>query len=169
MPNVFSGALDEATFCPWWLLTDLVSAKRQQPVDFAVEAFTLEMGSQEVISFQEGEFDAKSILTYLTAKGCLPESSILPNNMPRKAVMLKDYKTLFTQQGGIVEYLAKPGDIVKKGGVLARVLNVDKLDTDKATTDILAPCDLVAILHFPSASVLSGTQLYKCFTECFEL
>jgi hypothetical protein len=68
-----------------------------------------------------------------------------------------------------VEYIAKPGDIVKKDEVLARVLNVDNLDSDRATTDILAPCDLVAILHFPSASVLSGTQLYKCFTEYFEL
>jgi predicted deacylase len=169
MPNVFSGALDEATFCPWWLLTDLVSSQRQKPVDFAVEAFTLEMGSQEVISFQEGEYDAKSILTYLTAKGCLPDSSSLPENMSRKAVMLNNYKTLFTQQGGIVEYIAKPGDFVKQGEVLARVLNVDNLDTDRATTDILAPCDLVAILHFPSASVLSGTQLYKCFTKYYEL
>ena len=127
------------------------------------------MGSQEVISFQDGEYDAKSILTYLTAKGCLPGSSTLPENMSRKTTTLNNYKTLFTQQGGIVEYIAKPGDIVKKGGVLARVLNVDNLDTDKATTDILAPCDLVAILHFPSASVLSGIQLYRCFAECFEL
>jgi uncharacterized protein len=43
------------------------------------------------------------------------------------------------------------------------------LEDDRATTNILAPCDLVAILHFPSASVLSGTQLYKCFTNFFEL
>ncbi|MEP1448117.1 MAG: succinylglutamate desuccinylase/aspartoacylase family protein [Paraglaciecola sp.] len=169
MPQVFSGALDEATFCPWWLLADIVSSKRQKPIDFAVEAFTLEMGSQEVISFTEGEYDAKSILTYLTAKGCLPKCDILPEKMSRKAVMLRNYKTLFTRQGGIVEYIVKPGDVVKKGEVLAKVLNVDNLDTDEATTEILAPCDLVAILHFPSASVLSGTQLYKCFTEYFEL
>ena len=58
---------------------------------------------------------------------------------------------------------------VKKGEVLARVLNVDNLESNSATSEILAPCDLVAILHFPSASVLSGTQLYKCFTEYFEL
>jgi hypothetical protein len=127
------------------------------------------MGSQEVISFQDGVYDVKSILTHLIAKGCLPGGSILPENISPNAVTLNNYKTLFTQQGGIVEYIAKPGDIVKKGGVLARVLNVDNLDTDKATTDILAPCNLVAILHFPSASVLSGTQLYKCFTEYFEL
>ena len=149
MLNVFSDALDEATFCPWWLLTDLISNKRKQPVDFAVESFTLEMGSQEVISFQDGKYDAKSILTYLTAKGCLPGGTILPENMSRNAVTLNNYKTLFTQQGGIVEYIAKPGDIVKRGGLLARLLNVDNLDTNKATTDIYLPVTwwLFSIFH----------------------
>lgn len=169
MPQVFSGALDEATFCPWWLLADRISAKLGKDVDFGVEAFTLEMGSQEVISFEEGEYDAKSILTYLCAKGCIADVVMQPENISRKAVELADYKTLFSQQGGIVEYIAKPGDVVKKGQVLARVLNVDDLDSVDATTDIIAPCDLVAILHFPSASILSGTQLYKCFTQYVEL
>jgi predicted deacylase len=169
IPNVFSGALDEATFCPWWTLSELLSARRQQPVDFAVEAFTLEMGSQEVINFSEGEYDAKSILTYLSAKGCLLQETIEPQAMRRIAVTLNNYKIYYTQQGGIVEYLAKPGEYIKKGELLARILNVDKLEDDRATTNILAPCDLVAILHFPSASVLSGTQLYKCFTNFFEL
>lgn len=127
------------------------------------------MGSQEVISFQDGVYDVKSILTHLIAKGCLPGGSFLPENISPNAVTLNNYKTLFTQQGGIVEYIAKPGDIVKKSGLLARVINVENLDINKATTDILAPCNLVAILHFPSASVLSGIQLYRCFTECFEL
>jgi predicted deacylase len=169
IPQVFSGALDEATFCPWWLLTDLVSAQRKQPIDFAVEAFTLEMGSQEVINFQEGEYDANSILTYLTAKGCLAEPVLLPEKMSRTAVTLDNYKILYSQQGGIVEYVAKPGEFVAKGDLLARVLNVDDLDQENATCEILAPCDLVAILHFPSASILSGTQLYKCFTQYTEL
>jgi hypothetical protein len=169
MPNVFSGALDEATFCPWWLLADLIFKQRQQRLNFAVEAFTLEMGSQEVINFAEGEVDANSILSFLSAKKCLRNIDLRPKDMSRIGVSLEHYRTLYTQQGGIVEYVAKPGDFVKKGALLAKVLNVDSLDSDKATTDILAPCDLVAILHFPSASVLSGTQLYKCFTEYFDL
>lgn len=169
IPQVFSGALDEATFCPWWLLTDLVNNQREQAIHFNVEAFTLEMGSQEVISFHDGKFDAKSILTFLTAKNVLTDSELKPEKMSRKAVMLKDYKILYSKQGGVVEYMVKPGELAAKGQVLARVLNVDNLESDDATSDILAPCDLVAILHFPSASVLSGTQLYKCFTEYFEL
>ncbi len=169
IPQVFSGALDEATFCPWWLLSDLVSAKRQQAINFEIEAFTLEMGSQEVVNFTEGKYDAKSILAFLTAKNCLPADTSTPETIVRKAVYLKDYKILYTQAGGIVEYKAQPGEVITKGQVLAKVLNVDNLDNDQATHDILAPCDLIPILHFPSASVLSGTQLYKCFTEYFEL
>ena len=69
----------------------------------------------------------------------------------------------------MVEYLAKPGELIKQGQPLAKLLNVDELDTPNATEMILAQCDLIPILHFPSASILSGTQLYKCFTHYFEL
>lgn len=169
IPNKFAGALDEATFCPWWTLQNRISEKRHAKIDFGVEAFTLEMGSQEVIDFAEGEYDAKSILSYLTAKGCLQDVDFTPEKIRRVAVTLDNYKILYSQQGGMVEYIAKPGDTVKRGEVIARVLNVDDLDTTEATQDILAPCDLIPILHFPSASMLSGTQLYKCFTNYFEL
>ena len=165
IPNVFAGALDEATFCPWWTLTDLLNERDKRQVDFGVEAFTLEMGSQEVIDFDEGEIDATSILSYLTAKGLLPESQLEPANMTRLGVNLSDYKTLFTQWGGMVQYCAKPGQHVKEGELLAKVLNIDELDNEQGSVDITAPCDLIPMLHFPSASVLSGTQLYKCFTN----
>lgn len=169
IPNEFAGALDEATFCQWWTLTELLSNKRGEPVDFGVEAFTLEMGSQEVISFEEGKYDAQSVLSYMSAKGCLASKQVEPANMRRVAVSLDNYKILYTKQGGIVEYLVKPGQTVAKGEPLATILNVDDLENEKATEQLLAPCDLIPILHFPSASVLSGTQLYKCFTNYFEL
>ena len=169
IPNAFAGALDEATFCPWWTLQNILVDKRGTAIDFKVEAFTLEMGSQEVIDFKEGEYDAISILSYLNTKGCLINQAISAQNITRFGVKLKDYKILYTQQGGMVEYLALPGIEVKKGQVLAKILNVDELENPRATENILAPCDLIPILHFPSASVLSGTQLYKCFTNYFEL
>lgn len=169
IPNAFAGALDEATFCPWWSLQNLLSSKYSASFNFEIEAFTLEMGSQEVIDFDEGEYDAESMLAYLTAKGCMQSESFLPQEMERWGVMLKDYRILYTQQGGMVEYLVKPGDKVKAGEPLAKVLNVDELENHRATEVLTAPCDMIPILHFPSASVLSGTQLYKCFTQYFLL
>ena len=170
IPNVFSGALDEATFCPWWSLKNKLEEKfPHKRWDFGVEAFTVEMGSQEVIEFDAGVTDSISILTYLSYKNCFVSQQYAPKKMTRLAVYLRDYKIMYSQFGGMVEYVAKPGLTIKKGGVLAKVLNIDELDNQRATFDVVAPCDLIPILHFPSASVFGGTQLYKCFTNYFEL
>lgn len=169
IPNVFAGALDEACFCAWWTLQESLQTRFGRSIDFDVQGFTLEMGSQEVIDFAEGKQDANSILAYLASKGVLSGTDYQPAKMKRYGVKLQDYRTLFTQFGGMVEYCAQPGEHIKKGETLARVLNIDDLDNSNAVQTITAPCDLIPILHFPSASVLSGTQLYKCFTEYFEL
>lgn len=170
IPNVFAGALDEATFCYWWTLSEaLKKAHPKHNWDFGIEAFTVEMGSQEVIDFDAGYQDALSILSYLNYKGCFVDSDYYPNDMTRHAAYLKDYKIMYSQQGGIVDYIAKPGVPIQKGELMAKVLNVDELDNEKAVSEITAPCDLIPLLHFPSASVLAGTQLYKCLTHYFDL
>ncbi len=169
IPNHFAGALDEAIFCPWWTLQDTLTKKFTQKYDLGVQAFTLEMGSQEVISFEHGEKDAASILGYLASQGVLAPSEFPIANITRVGVKLDDYKIMYTDFGGMVEYCAKPGQHIKEGEVLAKVLNIDDLDNNHALHQITAPCDLITILHFPSASVLSGTQLYKCFTHYFAI
>ena len=169
IPNKFAGALDEACFCPWWTLQEILHAKWDEEVDFKVQAFTLEMGSQEHINFAEGEDDATSILAYLACHDVLLTTQYKPKKMKRIGVALSDYKTLYTDFGGMVEYCAEPGVLVKKGEHLAKILNIDELDNQDAMHELFAPCDLIPILHFPSASVLSGTQLYKCFTNFFDI
>lgn len=174
IPNVFAGALDEACFCPWWTLQEHLQNRFNQAFDFGVQAFTLEMGSQEVIDFDEGAKDAASILGFLAENGGLAQKEsadvhYAPAKMQRLGVYLRHYKTLFTDFGGMVEYCVRPGQHVKQGEVMARVLNIDDLDNDNAMHEVKAPCDLIPMLHFPSASVLSGTQLYKCFTEYFDV
>ncbi len=169
IPNVFAGALDEACFCTWWSLQDRLQEIFARDFDFGVEAFTLEMGSQEIIDFAEGKKDAQGILGYLGSKGVLDSTQFQPAKMTRLGVSLANYKTLFTDFGGMVEYCVKPGQKVKEGDVMARVLNIDHLEDERAVHEVLAPCDLIPMLHFPSASVLSGTQLYKCFTNYVEL
>ena len=169
IPNIFAGALDEATFCPWWTLREHVKSRLDRDVSFDVEAFTLEMGSQEVINFSEGAIDAASIISYLNAKSAFYQCDVKPESMQRIGVNLRDYKTLFTDWGGMVEYLAKPGHAITKGQPLAQILNIDDLDNNNGSKLLNAPCDLIPILHFPSASVLSGTQLYKVFTNYYSI
>lgn len=170
IPNTFSGALDEATFCPWWSLSD--SLKLRYPDkdwQFGIEAFTVEMGSQEVIDLDAGQIDANGILSYLSYKGCFETPIQHAQDIPRYGVYLKDYKVMYSRFGGMLEYVAKPGQHLKKGDIMARVLNIDELEGEQAITHVYAPCDLITILHFPSASVLSGTQIYKCFTHYFHI
>ena len=170
IPNEFSGALDEATFCPWWTLRDsLVQRFPDSDWDFGIEAFTVEMGSQEVIDFEAGKEDSIGILTYLSHMECFETPLHKPESMTRYAVHLRDYKTIYSRRGGMLEYVAKPGQMIKKDEVMARVLNIDELEGERAIGVITAPCDLISILHFPSASVLSGTQIFKCFTHYFEM
>jgi predicted deacylase len=67
IPNKFAGALDEATFCPWWTLSKLL--KKRYPHsdwDFGVEAFTVEMGSHVNGSLKLTHFAAKNDKVKLT-------------------------------------------------------------------------------------------------------
>lgn len=91
IPNTFAGALDEASFCPWWTMQDALQAKFSRSYNFGAEAFTLEMGSQEVIDFAEGEKDALSILGYLACKGVLDKMFI---NRHLCSVLASTFKTI---------------------------------------------------------------------------
>ena len=75
IPNNFDGALDEATFCPWWTLQDTFKTLgRNISISQGVlnkESFTVELGSQEQIDLDVAHQDALGILSYLNYKGVL--------------------------------------------------------------------------------------------------
>lgn len=166
IPVEFAGALDEASFTPWQQLKQKLAALAIT-LDYQVDAFTIELGSQENISLQQAEIDAQGILNYLLAKGYVAHhdqtSSVKTTGLsvPITVTPLSHYKTLYSQYAGMVEYIKKAGDTVKKGETLARVLNSLEFDTEFAITDIVSPESGTVILHYPSAAVQVGTQLYK--------
>ncbi|TKB47205.1 succinylglutamate desuccinylase/aspartoacylase domain-containing protein [Thalassotalea mangrovi] len=170
IPNDFAGALDEATFCPWW---DLQQAYQRigREMDFNKESFTLELGSQELIDLDEAKFDAQSILSYLQAKGVIAANGFTPQTLTRYACYLKDYKVFYAPMGGMVDYLAEFGKPLQPGQPLARILRMDNYsDEDAEPLHYLSlEQPVIPILHFASASVNQGTELYKVFTRFFEL
>jgi predicted deacylase len=190
IPKSFDGAMDEATFCPWWSLqqafTDLGRDFVMGNGIFAKESFTVELGSQEQIDLDAAKEDAASILSYLQHKGVLlsgdDQPDYQPKTMTRFACYLKDYKALYSPMGGMVDYLADFGKPLRAGEPLARILRMDNY----GVSDIVAnegnqvtsgqPLHYVSldhtvlpILHFASASVNQGTELYKVFSQYFEL
>lgn len=168
IPNDFDGALDEATFCPWWSLTDAF-AQQGRAVNLNKESFTVELGSQEQIDLDVALIDANSILSYLQHKGVIAGNNFVPDKMTRYACYLKDYKAFYSPMGGMVDYLAEFGKPLPAGEPLARILRMDNYGDGDALHYISLDKEVIPILHFASASVNQGTELYKVFSEFFEL
>ncbi|MCL1144077.1 succinylglutamate desuccinylase/aspartoacylase family protein [Shewanella gaetbuli] len=167
IPNSFGGAMDEAAFCPWWQLVEYATSQGRELTN-PVAAFTLELASQERIDMQDALKDAQGILAYLSHRGVIKEQ-VLPAVMPRYACYLKDYKKFHAPQSGMVEYCASVGEQLPRGETLVNILRVDLYGTEKALMPISLEQDCVPILHFASASVHQGTELYKVMTNVFEL
>jgi len=180
IPNDFDGAMDEATFCPWWSLQQAYQGLGRNFVmgegAFAKESFTVELGSQEQIDLDVAHQDALSILSYLQYKGAISGSHFTPQKMTRYGCYLKDYKALYSPMGGMVDYLAEFGKPLPAGEPLARILRMDNYCVDDSANGSGSPLhnicldrQVLPILHFASASVNQGTELYKVFQDYFEL
>ncbi len=181
IPNDFDGAMDEATFCPWWSLQQAYKALGRNLVmgegAFAKESFTVELGSQEQIDLAVAHQDALGILSYLQYKGVIgnghkqeaQQQQYLPQDMTRYACYLKDYKALYAPMAGMVDYLAEFGEPLPAGEPLARILRMDNYGDGDPLHSVCLDRQVIPILHFASASVNQGTELYKVFSDYFEL
>lgn len=173
IPNDFDGAMDESTFCPWWSLQQAFQELGRNfsmgEGTFDKESFTVELGSQEQIDLEVAKQDAQSILTYLQYKGAIAGEQYQPESMTRYACYLKDYKALYSPMGGMVDYLAEFGKPLAAGEPLARILRMDNYGDGEALHYVSLEQSVIPILHFASASVNQGTELYKVFCNYFEL
>tara|TARA_R110000744_G_scaffold36826_9_gene84824 strand:- start:53 stop:1201 length:1149 start_codon:yes stop_codon:yes gene_type:complete len=176
IPNGFDGALDEATFCPWWYLQlKFAELGRDFPItktdenqgENAVikESFTVELGSQEQIDLDVAHEDALGILSYLQYQGAINSQQYQPKTMTRYSCLLKDYKALYSPMGGMVDYLAEFGKPLPAGEPLARILRMDNYGDGDPLHYINFDHSVIPILHFASASVNQGTELYKVFSK----
>ncbi len=173
IPNTFDGAMDEATFCPWWRLcnyfNDLGRNFEIGQGAFDKESFTVELGSQEQIDLDAAYQDALGILSYLQYKGVISDTQFIPQKMTRYGCYLKDYKTLYSPMGGMVDYLAEFGIPLAKNEPLARILRMDNYGDGDPLHYVALDQKVIPILHFASASVNQGTELYKVFCNYFLL
>lgn len=167
IPNSVGGAMDEAAFCPWWQLSEMAKMHGRD-LAIAVSAFTLELASQERICLEDALTDARGIMAYLSHCGVIAEQ-IAPVNMARLGCYLKDYKKYHAPSSGLVEYVAAVGEPLAAGQALVKLLRLDLYGTEDELKTLTLPLDCVPILHFASASVHQGTELYKVMTNLFEL
>lgn len=173
IPDEFAGAMDEATFIPWIKLKDYLK-ERGIEWDCPFESYTVELGSEERISFKEAKSDASRLLHFLSKRGMLEENQL--SEFPiesgvQYATLLKNYKTYYAPQGGLFDYQLSPGDHFKEGQVLGSFLSFKDLrelkNIDQCKTDYIAVEPGIVINHNPSAVVSEGTSLFQVFTQSY--
>ncbi|SDJ52579.1 hypothetical protein SAMN04488540_10974 [Ferrimonas sediminum] len=169
IPSDFAGALDEASFSPWWQLSDAMAARgRALPV--LVDAFTLELGSQEYLNVASARDDALGIARYLQSRGVLDPFELTLPKTTQYACSLDNYRAIYSPCGGQIEYLAPLGEPVSAEHPLARIWHFDALATSlQQSRELRLPVDVIPVLHFASASVRQGTELYKVLTHYYRL
>ena len=175
IPNSFDGALDEATFCPWWQLQialkdlghefSISQSSNDGQSNRVKESFTVELGSQEQIDLDVAHQDALGILSYLQYQKVIDTNTYHPKTMMRYSCLLEDYKALYSPMGGMVDYLAEFGQPLPAGEPLARILRMDNYGDGDPLHYISLDHPVIPILHFASASVNQGTELYKVFSK----
>lgn len=176
IPNEFDGAMDEATFMPWVSLSEyLKKIGLIGSFPFNFEAYTVELGSEEVISFKEAKKDVARILTLLAKRGVISEKEIEKDladellNEDQFVTNLEDYKQYNATIGGLFEYSLKPGDHFEKGDILGHFLNFKGLSSIEkipdCKTSLVANEKGIVINRNPSSVVSEGTPLYQVFTN----
>lgn len=167
IPNEFGGAMDEAMFMPWInLQKEFKALGRDYEIPF--ESYTVELGSEELISLEAAETDLAYILNYLHQRGIIENPPVsAPESMQYKC-KLSDYKTYYAPRGALYDYLVQPGEVFKKGDVLAVGLNFENLYRDEPVKfDLLAMEDGIMINQFPSSSVPSGAELLQVMENVY--
>lgn len=149
IPDEFDGAMDEASFMPW------IHLKRKmkelgRDIKCDVEAFTLEFGSEETFCMDNAQKDVESILNYMRYKNMLNEE---PKEVDKSYyAKLENYQTIYSPNGGLVDYRVKPGDHFNKGDILANIYQLNELD----------PTDPIASTQIPVKALENGIVINRC-------
>ena len=167
MPSVFAGAMDEAGFMPWIHLQNTFK-EIGRDIDLDIESYTLEFGSEETFCMKSATDDVESIINYLKFKGLIKEE---PKTIVSHYSKLENYQTIYSPTGGLVDYNVTPGDMYKKGDVLASIYNLSTLDPkrpiESTQEQIKAIQDGIVINRCPSSSVHEGMELFQIMRHTY--
>ncbi|MCF6808291.1 succinylglutamate desuccinylase/aspartoacylase family protein [Thiotrichales bacterium 19S9-12] len=134
MDNEFDGALDEASFSPWWHLQKAFSRLNREE-EVLIEGYTLELGSKEKISQSLAIAQSCSIINYLAYKESVDDFSFVDKRAPSTMHHADNFKAIYSEIGGLYEWYVAPGETIKKGQVIGRVLQMSK----SKSIDIISP------------------------------
>ena len=169
VPPRFGGALDEASFVPWQDLSDAFRRMGRLDVPRLVDGFTVELGSMNAFSLEAGREDARRIASALRHYGVLDGE---PDAPPARitACSIGDYRSLHAPVGGLVDAAVEPGQAVRAGDVVARLVDPSRCRalpprSADAVVEVRAPEDGVVLLFHAFSSVPKGARLFSMMTR----
>lgn len=119
-------AFDEAFMKPW-LSLEQAFAELGQPMQFDVEAFTLELGAGMQIDSGAVERGVRGIQNYLIAKGILTLSDfVCTSEHTLHLTSRSKQRRYYAPLGGMVQSRVSLGTVVETGAVLYELLSFNK-------------------------------------------
>jgi uncharacterized protein len=163
IPNEFDGAMDEACFMPWVGLKKKMD-ERSLPFEIPFESYTVELGSEEDLSFEEAKNDAHKLLHLFSKRNILEKSPPFTKEKQTYS-LLKDYQTYYMPMGGLVDFLIPPGKSFNKGDELYKILNFNLFKDENTFNDCLhtqyAQESGIVINHNTSGALGEGQEVYQ--------
>lgn len=165
IPHEFAGAMDEATFMPWIHLHRELGRKDISLTELFL-SYTLEFGSEEVISSEDAEKDMNGILRFLRTRdvyhGPIKGSDWIDESEKIAICELKDYRTYYAPHGGLTEFHLSPSSAYKKGDLMAtQYVTSSKKNVIFEEKKIQADCSGIVINHYTSGLVPQGAELFQ--------
>jgi hypothetical protein len=136
--NSGGGPFDEACSRLWW---DLAERFPSRPIPSACLSATVELRGIADTDHGMAQNDAANILAFLQGRGVIGGS---PRPLPplrNEATPLTAVDYIKAKKPGIVVYLKKPGDRVKKGEVIAEIINPLPAEGDDPVCQVKSSTD----------------------------
>lgn len=149
------GALDEAIFNPWWQLAQ--EFKKQGRDEYVLkEGYTLELGSEEYINFEDAKMQSQGILNYLSSKNII-DSPFKTDRLHKDIIHndISNYKHIKAVEGGLYEWFINAGDEFKAGDVIGQYIQTATMQKK----DLALPSGGVVISIHNTGAVCQGSQL----------
>jgi predicted deacylase len=127
--------------------------------DAGIPSFLLEVGGGQPLEAADNKMQADAVRNYLRAAGILPAGP--PPPAPR--AIFTGYRIVTNARGGFFEALVKPGDRVRAGSPLGRILDVwgDTVETLTAPPDA-GSAVVIGVSTYPAAA--TGGWLFELGT-----
>ena len=121
--------------------------------DVGKPAFTLELAGHGNVAWEQAEAGAIGLRNAIRHMGIVREEHEAVHDVPVHATDGHRRRAVFTERGGILEFLVRPGDDVTRGQRMGRVRDV----WGRVVEDVLAPADGFVIgVTVPGATWTGG-------------